>query len=55
MPVLSDAETIQIVKKYLDTADFDVFEVTNFLQTHKHVPKIFIVYSNGTDLAEGFG
>merc|ERR1712241_1207229 len=26
LPVLSDAETIQIVKKYLDTADFDVFE-----------------------------
>ena len=27
LPVLSDAETIKIVKKYLDTADFDVFEV----------------------------
>merc|ERR1712012_426984 len=26
LPVLSDAETIKIVKKYLDTADFDVFE-----------------------------
>ena len=28
LPVLSDAETIKIVKKYLDTADFDVFEVS---------------------------
>ena len=27
LPVLSDAETIKIVKKYLETADFDVFEV----------------------------
>ena len=27
LPVLSDAATIKIVKKYLDTADFDVFEV----------------------------
>merc|ERR1719471_2340010 len=26
LPVLSDAETIKIVKKYLETADFDVFE-----------------------------
>merc|ERR1719410_1911019 len=26
LPVLSDPETIKIVKKYLDTADFDVFE-----------------------------
>jgi hypothetical protein len=26
LPVLSDTETIKIVKKYLDTADFDVFE-----------------------------
>jgi len=26
LPVLSDVETIKIVKKYLDTADFDVFE-----------------------------
>ena len=27
LPVLSDPETIKIVKKYLATADFDVFEV----------------------------
>ena len=27
LPVLSDQDTIKIVKKYLDTADFDVFEV----------------------------
>ena len=27
LPVLSDTETIKIVKKYLETADFDVFEV----------------------------
>ena len=27
LPVLSDHETIKIVKKYLATADFDVFEV----------------------------
>merc|ERR1712142_925197 len=26
LPVLSDTETIKIVKKYLETADFDVFE-----------------------------
>ena len=31
LPVLSDAATIKIVKKYLDTADFDVFEVTLIL------------------------
>ena len=29
LPVLSDVETIKIVKKYLDTADFDVFEVVD--------------------------
>ena len=27
LPVLSDAETIEIVKKYLDEAEFEVFEV----------------------------
>lgn len=27
LPVLSDAETIKIVKKYLDEAEFEVFEV----------------------------
>ena len=27
LPVLSDPETIKIVKKYLDEADFEVFEV----------------------------
>ena len=27
LPVLSDHETIKIVKKYLATADFDIFEV----------------------------
>ena len=31
LPVLSDAATIKIVKKYLDTADFDVFEVRSFI------------------------
>ena len=31
LPVLSDAATIKIVKKYLDTADFDVFEVNSIL------------------------
>ena len=30
LPVLSDAATIKIVKKYLDTADFDVFEVKSW-------------------------
>ena len=29
LPVLSDTETIKIVKKYLDTADFEPFEVDN--------------------------
>ena len=29
LPVLSDAETIKIVKKYLDEAEFEVFEVRN--------------------------
>ena len=33
LPVLSDTETIKIVKKYLDTADFDVFEVV----IHSHL------------------
>jgi hypothetical protein len=27
LPVLSDADTIKIVKKYLETAEFEVFEV----------------------------
>ena len=27
LPVLSDPETIKIVKKYLDEAEFEVFEV----------------------------
>ena len=27
LPVLSDTETIEIVKKYLDEAEFEVFEV----------------------------
>jgi hypothetical protein len=27
LPVLSDVETIKIVKKYLETAEFEVFEV----------------------------
>ena len=39
LPVLSDPETIKIVKKYLDEADFEVFEVICFtilttLQSH---------------------
>jgi hypothetical protein len=29
LPVLSDADTIKIVKKYLETAEFEVFEVRN--------------------------
>ena len=33
LPVLSDAATIKIVKKYLDTADFDVFEVKSWLKS----------------------
>ena len=33
LPVLSDAETIKIVKKYLETAEFEVFEVKKGIVT----------------------
>ncbi len=35
LPVLSDAETIKIVKKYLETAEFEVFEVRKLKKEHE--------------------
>merc|ERR1740129_2351038 len=47
LPVLSDAATIKIVKKYLDTADFDVFE-----QWDRSSRRVWLglQYSSGTGL-----
>jgi len=47
LPVLSDAATIKIVKKYLDTADFDVFE-----QWDRSSRRVWLglKYSSGTGL-----
>ena len=49
LPVLSDAATIKIVKKYLDTADFDVFEVKSW--KNQFLVWLIILCSNGTDPA----
>ena len=55
LPVLSDQETIKIVKKYLATADFDVFEVIIVVYFFYIYLSVLYLPSNGTDLAGGCG
>ena len=59
LPVLSDPETIKIVKKYLDEADFEVFEVINKLLDwetgQENMTAKISFLSNGTEAHEEYG